>query len=238
MSKIKSTGVLLSLVYNLIKYKRCLNDDISNNYGVCKTISDNIIKKTKTDFEVIGKENIPKEGPTLITSNHRSFFDIFSLIEAIDRPMSFASAQELLNYPLVTKYINSIECVLIDRNTTSLKIMREQLKRIEEIINKNGLVLFPEGECSYNDTEIKEFKKGGFMSTVKDEVSIVPTYINYEAMDKVMKWMTPKGKTTVIFGESFIPTKVLGSKVSTQEVTNYTRNKVLELKNSIKKVDF
>ena len=64
------------------------------------------------------------------------------------------------------------------------------------------------------------------MSTVKEEVSIVPTYINYEAMDKVMKWMTPKGKTTVIFGESFIPTKVLGSKVSTQEVTNYTRNKV------------
>ena len=158
MSKIKSTGVLLSLVYNLIRYKRRLNDDLNNNYEVCKTISENIIKKTKVDFEVIGKDNIPKEGPTLITSNHRSFFDILSLIHSIDRPMSFAAAQELLKYPLVAKYINGIECVLIDKSINSLKAMREQLKNIEDVIDKNGLVLFPEGECSYYDTEIKEFK--------------------------------------------------------------------------------
>lgn len=232
MSKIKSTSVFLSLICTLIKYKKYINEDFNNNYDICKTISEKMIKKTGVEFEVIGKENIPEDGPTLVTSNHRSFFDIFSLVYAIDRSMSFAAAKELLSYPLIAKYINSIECVLIDRNTKDLKAMREQLINMENIINKNGLVIFPEGECSYYDTELKEFKKGGFMSTTKSDVSIVPTYIDYESMSKVRKWMIPTGKTTIVFGEPFIPREELGKRVTPLEVANYTRNKVLELKNN------
>ena len=231
MDKIKSANILFSVVCSLIKNKNRINDDFINNYSVCKSISEKAIKKTKVPFNVIGEENIPLDGPTLVTSNHRSFFDIFTLIYSIDRPLSFAAAKELFNYPLLERYINSVECVIIDRSTNNLKKMREQLVNIEETINKNGLVIFPEGECSYYETDIKEFKKGGFMSTVKKDVTIVPTYINYESMAKFRKWMIPTGETTVIFGESFIPNKLLGEKVSPQEVADFTRKKFLNLKN-------
>lgn len=233
MGKIKATRSIVSLSWNLIINKHKLNDDLENNYSLCKKASLKAIKKSKAEFIIKGKENIPEEGPTLIISNHRSFFDIFALVNAIDRPMSFAAAIELMSYPVLNKYITGIECVLIDRNTTDLKKMKEQLLDMEKTILKNGLILFPEGECSYESDEVKPFKKGGFMAASKNNVTIVPTYINYETMSRVCKWMVPTDKTTIIFGEAFTPKEVFGEKATAQLVSDYSRKKVLELKYSV-----
>lgn len=233
MGKIKATKSIVSLSWNLIKNKHKLNDNFENNYSLCKKASEKAINNSKVEFLIEGVNNIPKEGPTLIISNHRSFFDIFALVKAIDRPMSFASAIELMNYPVLNKYIKGIECVLIDRNTTDLKKMKEQLLEMEKTIIKNGLILFPEGECSYETDELKPFKKGGFMAATKNNVQIVPTYINYEAMSRVCKWMVPTAKTTIVFGKAFRPKDVFKDRLKAEEVAEYSRNKVLELKYNI-----
>ena len=233
MGKLKASKSLLSLSWNLIINKDNLNSDFENNYNVCKKASEKAIKRSKVDFVTKGVNNIPLVGPTLVISNHKSFFDIFALVKAIDRPMSFAAAVELMSYPVLRDYIKSIECVLIDRNTEDLRKMKEQLQEMERIILKNGLILFPEGECSYESDEIKPFKKGGFMAAAKNNVTIVPCYINYKAMSKFGKWMVPTDETTIIFGESFRPKDELGDKANPQRIAEYTRNKVLELKYSI-----
>ena len=233
MGKFKATKSLLSLSFNLIKNKKRLNDDFENNYNLCKIASEKAVKSSKINFLTYGIDNIPKDGPTLLVSNHRSFFDIFALVNAIDRPMSFAAAVELMKYPVLKDYISSIECVLIDRNTTDIKKMKEQLLDMEKTIIKNGLILFPEGECSYESDELKPFKKGGFMAATKNNVPIVPTYINYDILSKIGKWMVPTNETTIIFGDSFKPKDLLGEKTNPQEVANYSRKKILELKHNI-----
>ena len=226
-------GLLSSLIIDLKKNEKRLNDDKENNYIVCQEVCKKLIESTNVEHMVIGKENIPKDEPILITSNHTSFYDIFLLVSIIDRYTTFAAAKELMKYPILNKYISSIDCVLIDRTTEDLKYMKEQLLKMENAIKSGGLILFPEGECSYFNGDIKEFKKGGFMAASKLDVKIVPTYINYTDIKKVGKWFIPTKEVQVKFGNSFIPSKISDKRINAKFLSEYTREKVLELKRSI-----
>ena len=226
-----SIKILLSLIFDFIKNEKYLNDNKENNYKICQDICKRLVKLTDVPLIVSGKENIPYNDSILIVSNHTSFYDIFALVSVIDRFMTFAAAKELMKYPILKKYISSIDCVLIDRKTEDLKYMKQQLLSMENAIKSGGLILFPEGECSYMDGELKDFKKGGFMAANKLDVRIVPTYIKCDEMKKIGKWFIPTNDVKIIFGESFTSTEVFDKKVSAKVLSEYTREKVLELKN-------
>ena len=225
-----SISILFSTINDFIKNEKNLNDDFDNNYRVCQEICHNVVEACNVPIIVEGKENIPDEKSILICSNHTSFFDIFALVSCIDRSMSFAAAKELMKYPVLNKYIKSINCVLIDRETEDLKMMKKQLLEMEEAIKKGGLILFPEGECSYLDSEIKPFKKGGFMAASKLDTAIIPTYIKTDKMKKIGKWYIPTDEVEITFGEPFTPSEVFENKVSAKKLSEYTKEKVLELK--------
>ena len=224
-----SINILISLINDFIKNEKYLTDDLENNYRICQEICRNVIYSCDIPLIISGKDNIPKNDSILITPNHTSFFDIFLLISCIDRYIPFAAARELMNYPILNKYIESIDCVLIDRYTKDLNIIKNQLQNIENAINNNGLILFPEGECSYND-EINEFKKGGFMAASKLNTIIIPTYIDINRIKKIGKWCLPKDQVTITFGEPFKPKDVFKDRINSKKLSEYTRNKVLELK--------
>ncbi|MBQ9024122.1 MAG: 1-acyl-sn-glycerol-3-phosphate acyltransferase [Bacilli bacterium] len=226
-----SISLLASLIIDLKKNQKRLNDDKENNYKVCQDVCKRLVQLTNVPLIVDGKENIPKDGSVLITSNHTSFYDIFALVSVIDRYMTFAAAKELMKYPILNKYISSIDCVLIDRSTEDLKYMKEQLQSMEKAIKSGGLILFPEGECSYMNDEIKDFKKGGFMAANKLDVRIVPTYIKCNEMKKVGKWFLPTKEVVISFGKSFTSNEIFDKKVSAKVLSKYTKEKVLELKN-------
>lgn len=228
-----SISILFSLINDFIKNEKNLNDDFNNNYKICQGICKRVVESCNVPVIINGSENIPDEGSLLICSNHTSFYDIFALVSCIDRSMSFAAAKELMKYPLLKKYIKAINCVLIDRKTEDLKAMKSQLQDMEEAIKNGGLILFPEGECSYLDDEIKPFKKGGFMAASKLDTTIVPTYIKMENMKKIGKWYIPTDEVEITFGEPFIPSEVFNGKASAKKVTEYTREKVLELRKKV-----
>ena len=225
-----SIGILFSLINDFIKNEKNLNDDFDNNYRICRDICKHVVESCNVPVIVNGKENIPKDDSLLICSNHISFYDIFALVSCIDRSMSFAAAKELMKYPLLKKYITAINCVLIDRQTEEINVMKKQLQDMEDAIKRGGLILFPEGECSYLDDEIKPFKKGGFMAASKLDTKIIPTYIRTDKMKKMGKWYIPTDEVEITFGEPFIPSVVFDGKASAKKVSEYTREKVLELK--------
>lgn len=226
-----SIKILLSLVFDFIKNEKNLNNDKENNYRICQDICKRLIEYTNVPLIVSGNDNIPKYGSVLITSNHTSFFDIFALVSVIDRCMTFAAAKELMRYPILNKYISAIDCVLIDRKTEDLKYMKQQLLSMENALKTGGLILFPEGECSYMNSEIKDFKKGGFMAANKLDVKIVPTYIKCDEMKKIGKWFIPTNDVYITFGKAFTSKEIFDKKVSAKVLSEYTREKVLELKN-------
>ena len=225
-----AVNLLLSFIMDLKKNEKYLNDDYENNYFLCQKACKNLVENTGVNTIVNGIENIPNEDSVLIVSNHTSFYDIAALVSVIDRYVSFASAKELMKYPILNKYISGINCVLIDRKTEDLKYMKQQLLSMENAIKSGGLILFPEGECSYMNSEIKDFKKGGFVAASKYDVKIIPTYIKYSKMKNIGKWFIPVDDIEITFGKGFIPSEEFGKKVSAKILSEYTKEKVLELK--------
>ena len=224
----------LRLIIKLLTNYFKLNKDISKNNLICKNISEEIIELAGVKLTVIGKKNIEDiDKPFLVTANHRSFFDIFLLIAALGKTVPFAAAKKLYSYPILNKYIKSIDCISVNQYTTDVSELKHQLKQIHQHLNKHSLILFPEGECSYEDNQIKEFKKGGFFLLNKTETYIIPTYIHVEKFKKIGRWCVPKDNVIIVFGESFKANKIACDKTTSVHLAEYTQEKVKELKDNL-----
>lgn len=232
--KLNMIWLWLRLIIMLLTNYFKLNKDISKNNLICKNISEEIIELADVKLTVIGKKNIEDiDKPFLVAANHRSFFDIFLLIVALGKTIPFAAAKKLYSYPILNKYIKSIDCISVNPYTTDVSELKHQLKQIHQHLNKHSLILFPEGECNYKDNQIKEFKKGGFFSLNKTETYIIPTYIHVEKFKKIGRWCVPKDNVTIVFGESFKSNEIACDKITSAILAEYTQEKVNELKNNL-----
>ncbi len=232
--KLNILWILLCLIIKLIANYFKLNEDFFNNSLICKSISGKTIKSANINLTVIGKENVEDiDKPFLIASNHRSFFDILLLIEALGKAIPFAAAKKLYSYPILNKYIKSINCISVDPYTADVSELKHQLRQIHTHLNKYSLILFPEGECGYESSQIKEFKKGGFFSINRTETYIIPTYIHIENFKRIGRWFVPIGNVTIAFGKSFKSNQISADKITSAALAEYTQERVSELKNNL-----
>lgn len=231
--KLEVLKTFLLFIIELIKKYPNLNDDIENNRLVCKDISQNLLKITNINLKVLNKENIPEEDRILVASNHQSFFDVFLLIAALDKALPFAAAKELYKYPFLGNFISSIGCIPIDRYTEDITKLKEQVNNIYQHLMKDSLILFPEGECSYEKNQIQEFKKGGFMKINLTDATVIPTYIHLSQFNNIGRWYIPTNDVIVSFGQGFKPSDISDKKVSAKQLALYTQEQVLALKRNI-----
>ena len=71
-------------------------------------------------FSVRGIEHVPAEGPVLLVSNHRSYFDVaaLALVAArLRRPVRFMGKQELFDAPVVGQLARALGGIPVDRDT-------------------------------------------------------------------------------------------------------------------------
>lgn len=136
-----------------------------------------------TKVEIVGQENVPKEGPVLFVSNHQSNFDIPVLLGCIDKPKGFLAKVELSKIPVINSWMHKMKCVFIDRQD-----IRQSLKAINECVEvlKSGqsVVIFPEGTRS-KGPEMGIFKKGSLRPVEKTDVPVIPITImgTYKIME-------------------------------------------------------
>jgi putative phosphoserine phosphatase/1-acylglycerol-3-phosphate O-acyltransferase len=73
-------------------------------------------------FSVGGMEHIPAEGPVLLASNHRSYFDVAALgivASRLRRPVRFLAKQEIFDAPAVGRLARSLGGIAVERSTHS-----------------------------------------------------------------------------------------------------------------------
>ncbi|MCT8977451.1 1-acyl-sn-glycerol-3-phosphate acyltransferase [Clostridium sp. CX1] len=144
-------------------------------YRKLQSISNHVLKKSKTTTLIEGKENIP-EGPCLFVSNHQAIFDAFLLLAGIDKLSGFIAKKEIEKIPLIGSWLKQIDSVYIDRQN-----IREGMKAINQGVEnlKKGwsMIIFPEGTRSLK-SEMGEFKKGSMKLALKAKVPIVPITID------------------------------------------------------------
>lgn len=95
-----------------------------------------------TDLHIVGRENLPKEGPLLVVGNHFSFIDPVVLIGVLPYPLEFIGGTQMPNAPGAVSWIAKVYGVLpVHRGSVS----RETLITSRKVLSQRGvLAVFPE----------------------------------------------------------------------------------------------
>lgn len=96
-------------------------------------------------FDIAGVENIPDEGPFILASNHRSYFDsvaIALVASASGRPARFLGKAEIFDAPLIGWVARAAGGIRVDRAGNAASALTEG-ERV--LAAGEGLVLLPQG---------------------------------------------------------------------------------------------
>lgn len=227
--------LFLKLVFSMLHNYQYLNDDLENNFLVCKRICKKIVRTAHIKLRMYGKENIPDSRPFLLVPNHRCFFDVVFMLAELDRPVSFVAAKELWAYPILRTYLSAIYCIPLDRYTTDLAKLKGNITQIQTALSKHNLVMFPEGECSYEKEEMNDFKKGGFMGVIGMDVDLVPAYIKIgEFRNLGKKWMIPRGSVSIYIGDPSHVSSISDKRVQAAQLAQFAQRQVEALRDANK----
>ncbi len=109
-----------------------------------------VVRMTLTPFflvylrmQRIGREHIPAEGPVILASNHRSFFDPFVIGTMTRRPVYYVAKKELFTYNrLLSWLVNALGAFPVDRGAGD----QDTIETAKVILGRGEIVLmFPEG---------------------------------------------------------------------------------------------
>jgi 1-acyl-sn-glycerol-3-phosphate acyltransferase len=94
------------------------------------------------DLEIVGQENLPKNGPLLVVANHFSFIDPVAMVRLAPWPIEFIGGFRMPNAPAWTALIPKIWGYYpIYRGTAS----RDGLRAAEAVLAQGGVLgIFPE----------------------------------------------------------------------------------------------
>ena len=153
-----------------------------------------------TKTKVYGKENIPKEGPFIIITNHFSYVDPIFVIHAVQKPISFlaASDQKIKWYFIWAPFIYGFI-------PTNRKVLAPStIKHATRALKDNEILgIFPEGTST--SSKLRPAKNGAAYLSALTESRMLP--IGVFGLENVWKQLFRgiKPKVTINIGRSFGP---------------------------------
>ena len=150
-------------------------------------------------FEAIGREYIPREGGTLIMSNHVSYLDPIFLGAAVTRELHYMARDDLFRPKLWGDFLTYMNAFPVKRGEGDIRALRTVLS----LLAKHQLVLiFPEGTRGI-DGKLGEPNEGAGLIVHRTDVPVIPTFVKgteiiWPRNSKGLR----RAKVTVYFGES------------------------------------
>ncbi|MBQ2937766.1 MAG: 1-acyl-sn-glycerol-3-phosphate acyltransferase [Clostridia bacterium] len=151
-------------------------------------------------FEVIGKENIPKDGSVIVCANHRSFLDPPLIEITTGRYTRFLAKEELTKNKFLALLGYVFDAILVKRDSKEVKALKESLQTLK---NGDCLALFPEGTRN-GLAKGEKVKDGAAFFAVRSGAKVVPCGI--KGGEKGNR------KITVTYGEPLDFSEFKGSK--------------------------
>ena len=120
--------------------------------------------------EIIGIENIPKNGSIIFAGNHTNYLDCLLLISSTKRCIHFLAKDSL--YKGIKKPIfKGMGIIPINRKTKN----KEAILKAENILLNNGVIgIFPEGTINRTKEIIMPFKIGAVKMASDTKSKIIP----------------------------------------------------------------
>lgn len=157
--------------------------------------------------------------------------DIPIILAALPFQFRFAAKKQLFRYPFLGWHLRRSGHVPVDRENPRAAV--KSLREAAETIKKGTpIVIFPEGGTSF-DGSIKPFKGGGFLLASKSNADAVPITIHGSRTVLIPKsYHVQGGDVQVTVGKP-----ISSSSLSTMELANRVRDKILETFNHEKTLD-
>jgi 1-acyl-sn-glycerol-3-phosphate acyltransferase len=142
-----------------------------------------------------GHEHVPKEGPVILASNHRSNMDPVLLASAVKRPLSFMAKAELFVGPLgwIMRWIGQFP---VRRGG----IDREALRRVDAVLARGSMLgLFPEG--TRGDGDFSAVHPGLAYIVVRQRCPVLPVVIfGTERVRRRFGWLPFASPVRIVIG--------------------------------------
>ncbi|MFD2045879.1 lysophospholipid acyltransferase family protein [Ornithinibacillus salinisoli] len=168
-------------------------------------------------IQVIGRENIPKEGPVIICSNHISNLDPPVVGITSTRDVNFMAKGELFEKGFLRKLLININAFPVKRGMRDRNALRKGL----DILNDGKtLGLFPEGTRSKSGQLGKPLAGVGFFA-LRSNAKIVPCAI--------IGPYKPLKRLQVIYGKPIDFESLRGSKISPQDAADVIMKEIGKL---------
>lgn len=167
--------------------------------------------------EIIGKENLPSEGPLILCCNHISNFDPPLLGSYLTRKIHYMAKEELFKVPLFGSLLNKLGAFPVKRGLSDKQALRSGLA----ILKEGGVLgLFPEGTRSKTGELGKGLGGAGFFA-LRSEATVVPCAIigPYKAFRKVK----------MVYGKPINMAQLREEKKSATEATDYIMLEISKL---------
>ena len=135
-------------------------------------------------FEVIGTENIPKEGNLIIGANHKSNLDPIFIAAAIQkREIAPIGKKELFDNKILGYLLNKLKVKPINRDKPDVSTIKNILRAIKD---GYAVGIFPEG-TRVKEPGFGEAKAGLSMFAIKGKAVVLPVSIisNYKLLNRV-----------------------------------------------------
>ncbi len=127
-------------------------------------------------INMIGRENLPAEGPALLVPNHVTWVDALLLTATCGRRIRFVMERSIYDTPVLRGLFRLMGVIPVS-STDGRKEMLEFIKRARAALDDGYMVcIFAEGALTRNGM-LREFR-GGFERIVRDSgYPIIPIYI-------------------------------------------------------------
>jgi len=124
-------------------------------------------------YEVIGQENIPKEGGVLLCGNHIHNFDPISIGLTCPRQIHFMAKEEIFRVPVLRTVVKALHGFPVKRGKGDRAALRTGL----QILNDGHVLgLFPEGTRNKSG-ELGQAMAGAGFFALRTDCQVVPCAI-------------------------------------------------------------
>lgn len=159
-------------------------------------------------LKIIGRENIPLEGPVILAPNHVSNFDPPVVSCGSPRCVVFLAKEELFKPPLFGPLIRSLNAYPVKRGAGDTTAVRLALEKLAE---GHCLIIFPEGTRGDGRT-LLPLQPGVAVLAKRSGAKVVPTgvYGTHKALPKGRK-LPRFSRLRVAYGQPFTFAEVANS---------------------------
>ena len=181
-----------------------------------------IIKLLKLNLIVEGEEHL-LDRPTIVVANHASYADPMILAAALPSNFAYVAKKELGHIPFAEYVLSKLGTHLVDRVNP-----RKGAEDFKKIMASNKLsdsiIFFPEATF-LKDEGLLKFKKGAFLTAIKNDVPVIPITISGSREFLRSESWLPKKVTLVISISPPIETK--DRNITADEISMQSREMIL-----------